>query len=319
MKGLLMISMFVLSNVCLMAQNHAVSVKLLSATPNESRFGSTSFFDYPMTYEYDSENRVCKISRSDGQITEITTLEYGPDIISADVTIESYNLETWKMYIEDNRIVKDEWIREGRLSEMFLYTYNDQDQIVKIERQVPVEPERNMTFYIEWDSGQPVLCHEVWSNGNYAASHTYSYTNKEDDTPVNFFVSPFTYMDNFKSKLMPLLYCQNYYGKRHTLLLQEHTQTYSIYSGKPSSKVGWTNTFSYTDDGKGHTKSIGDGEGRIITLEWEEIISGIHEIPSNVNCPEAYYSIDGRRLRTTATKGISIIRQSNGVIKKVLR
>ena len=305
MKIVLFQCVILFSSINMLAQNHSVNIRLLKADVS-AQFAS-SLHCYSSFFEYDSEKRVSKIEYADGSIA---TIEYGNNQIVATISETDFFFGTtysiWTMDIENNHIVKDVLTRNGETYEIYLYSYDSQDQLVRVERQVPVEPDRAMTFDIEWTDGHPTLCSETWLNGKYAATHEYTYTSIEDQTLANFYVTPFNYMDNLKDKLLPLFYCHNYYGKRHKYLPQGHKQTYSIYKGNTTTKEGWENTFDYQKDSKGRISQISDGEGKTVTLFWDETDTAVKTIIAEDTKSSDIYSLDGRLLKKPS-KGINII------------
>ena len=305
MKKLLFHCVMILSSANLLAQSHSVNIRLLTAEVSDQF--AWSLHRYSSSFEYDSEKRVSKIEYADGSIA---TIEYGNNQIVATISETDFFFGTtysiWTMDIENDHIVKDVLTKNGELFEIYLYSYDSQDQLVRVERQVPEEPDRNMIYDIEWTDGQPTQCCETWINGKYAAIHEYIYTSMEDQTLANFYVTPFSYMDNLRDKLLPLFYCHNYYGKRHKYLPQGHKQTYSIYKSEATTKDGWENTFDYQKDSKGRVSQISDGEGNTVTLSWDETDTAVKSIIAENTKPSDIYSLDGRLLRKMS-KGINII------------
>lgn len=305
MKIVFFLCVMLFSSVNLLAQSHSVNFRLLAANLSD-KFAS-SLHRYSSTFEYDNEKRVSKIEYADGSIA---TIEYGNNQIVATISETDFFFGTtysiWTMNIEDDHIVKNVLTKNGKTYEIYLYSYDSQNQLVRVERQVPEEPDRNMTYDIEWTDGQPTLCSETWLNGKYAATHEYTYTSIEDQTLANFYVTPFNYMDNLKDKLLPLFYCHNYYGKRHKYLPQGHKQIYNIYKSESTTKEGWANTFDYQIDSKGKISQINDDRGSTITFSWDETDTAIKSIITEGTNYSGIYSLDGR-LMSKPRKGIIII------------
>ena len=315
MKKIFLLLLLILSFEGLRAQSHSVNIRLLS-TEMRNQFGKT-LHEYSSTFEYDNEKRVTAIYYADGKTA---TIDYSPNQIIATIIETDFHgttVNVWTMTLENDRVVRDEWVKNGKLYEIYLYTYDDSDQLIHIERQVPDESGRNMIYDIEWTDGQPIHCQETWVNGKYLATHEYIYTTIEDQTLANYYVTPFCYMDNLKDELFPLLYCHNYYGKRHIYLPQGHKQTYSIYRGEDTTKEGWTNTFEYTMDSNGRVNQINDGDGNTVTLIWDNMDTIIKSIKTEEQ-PSAAYSLDGHQKKTNS-KGLLIIIEKDGSIKKIIR
>ena len=72
----------------IVAQNNAVTIKLLSSEPSEI-FGE----DYPSPFEYDSENRVSRVLQTNkyGEALE-TSVNYGDNAIIVNNARERYEL-----------------------------------------------------------------------------------------------------------------------------------------------------------------------------------------------------------------------------------
>ena len=121
------------------AQNNAITTKLLSSEPNEI-YG----VDYPSVFEYDNQNRVSRVIQTDnyGQTTEISA-SYGDNTITVSNSRERYDFT-----LQDGRITKSEQTRHGRsyVDQIYTYTYDNNGKIIHIYREVPPETDRNTAY-----------------------------------------------------------------------------------------------------------------------------------------------------------------------------
>lgn len=286
MKRIIFILTILLSTGNIVAQsNHSLDMKLLSTSFSPEKFSDNTFkccINLPMTLEYDSENRVKRVTQYyNGVLMLEMKIAYGTDEIVADYRdLNDYrdtDYDVWKfvMSLENNHIVTETVYRDSKLREIHNFTYDNQDQIIHIERDYPPEPNRNMSYDIEWSDGQPILCRQHWASGKFESILTFTYTSIEDHSIVNAFVAPIAWIDNLDSFALPLIYCHRYYGRMATLLPQSLTETYSIYQGKTSNKTS-THTFNYVLDNRGVVVSF-KFDDATVSLHWDDTM------PSPVN------------------------------------
>lgn len=287
MKRIVFILSILLSTGNAVAQsNHSIDMKLLSTSFSPEKYSGNTFkfgINLPMTLEYDSESRVKRITQYyNGVLMLEMKIVYGSDEIVADYKdLNDYrdtDYDEWKfvMSLENDRIVTETVYRRSELREIHKYTYDNQEQLMHIERDCPPEPDRNMSYDIEWSNGQPISCQQHWANGKYENILTFKYTSIEDHSLVNAFVAPIAWFDNLDSYVLPLIYCHRYYGRMATMLPQSTTTTYSIYQGKPSNKTS-THTINYDLDSHGAVASFKYDDATTVTLQWDETM------PSPVN------------------------------------
>lgn len=235
------ICFFILST---MAQNNAVTIKLLSSEPNE-----ISGENRPSTFEYDDNNRVSRIvqTNKDGEAMEIS-VSYSDNSI-----IVNNSRERYEATLQNGHIVEDIQYRQGRTSidEIYTYTYDSNGKIIHINREVPPETSRNTTYDLTWENGLLTKCIATKTNDGTITEITYTYTDIEDRTLANFFCSPFEYITNYEtgeSRTMPLLDCHGFYGWQSTRLLESVTK---VSKGNKSEYI-----FSYERDNGGRVSVI---------------------------------------------------------------
>lgn len=272
-------SLFVLYGLALaamaIAQNHSVGMKLLSTdiTPIDIYRTFKLGRDLPMEFEYDSENRVTKITQgNNGYLIGDMSIEYGSNEIRVKLD-DYYSSDEWEWIstLENDHIVKEVCYRDNELREIILFTYDSQDQIIHIERDCPEERDRNMSYDIEWSNGLPTMCYEHWANGKYEKVVSYTYTDIKDLSLVNAFVAPIAWIDNIDSWAMSLIYCHRYYGRMATLLPESMTSTYSIYKGQTSDRTS-THTFNYNLDSQGKVGSLCYDNEITVTFNWDNTV-----------------------------------------------
>ena len=309
MKKTLLILVFILSGIGMSAQDHSVTVKLLSS--ETSFIYANVYHANPSYYEYDSDNRVSRIIQTNrfGEPAEIT-IDYGTYEIVVTVKENNIEIDKWVMTLENDIIVKDERYRyqSASVDEICTYTYDSNGKITHIEREVPEETDRNMSYDLHWENNLLVRCNTTWVNSGETEEVTFTYTDIEDNTLVNFYVSPFSCggLDNYKTGeygVMELLDCQGFYGWQLTQLPESITETSN---GKESKQ-----SFTYTLDSEGRVCSFVlnyYGEDIETTLVWGERVSAIenHEMTENTPKPTVY---DLKGIPVSTSKGVHI---SNG-------
>lgn len=307
MKKTLLLLVSILYGFGMSAQNNSVAIKLLSSEPSEKYEN-----DLPSTYEYDSENRVSRIQRTTryGESEEIT-VEYSENQIVVNITTYGWETEydKWVMTLENRKVIKDERFRHGSTTadEICTYTYDSNGKITHIEREVPVETDRNMSYDLQWENGLLVLCNATWMKNGKTAQITFTYTDIEDNTLANYFVSPFANIDNYKTGeygITALLDCHGFYGWQSTRLPLSITE---LYNGKESNE-----NFTYTLDSENRVSSFTHdyyGEHNVTTtLVWGERVSAIEShIVTEGGSKSRTYDLKG--IPVSSHKGVHI---SNG-------
>lgn len=305
MKKALLLMAFILLGIDMSGQDHSVAVKLLSSEP--SRVYANVYHAYPSSYEYDDDNRVRRVFQTNkygGQI-EIA-VDYGINEIVVTISENSIEVDKWVMTLENGRVIKDERFRDRSttVDEIYTYTYDGNGKITHIDREVPVETDRNMSYELKWEHGLLVQCNASWNSGK-TAEISYTYTDIEDNTLANFYVSPFSCgINNYKVEeygIMELLDCQGFYGWQLTRLPESITETSN---GKQSKQ-----TFTYTLDNEGRVSNFIHnyyGEDVETTLIWGERVTAIESQEMVVSNPKsAVYDLKGIPVSTSKSVIIS--------------
>lgn len=291
--------------------SHSVAPRAASFKLASSKDGLTYYFTY------DNQGRYSDFKVKSGDEAYDVTLSYEEGKILFKY-MQFGALVTSEMTLNGDNVVKEVvTISNDNQNVVFNtidYTYDANDQLVKVVTKSDYEPLANNEINISWEDGNIKSASISGTAINSNLEFNY-YTDHEDHSIVNAFSgSVASIFDETESvTFSPMFYSANYFGKSCKNL------TKSIKRSGSNSKEGSfdkTIELNYTYESNGLVKECKYGN-KVHQYTWEND-SRVAPPTLKNHLGDIIFTLDGRR-HTTLQKGLNVVRRSDGSVVKVLK
>ena len=291
--------------------SHSVAPRAASFKLASSKDGLTYYFTY------DNQGRYSDFKVKSGDEAYDVTLSYEEGKILFKY-MQFGALVTSEMTLNGDNVVKEVvTISNDNQNVVFNtidYTYDANDQLVKVVTKSDYEPLANNEINISWEDGNIKSASISGTAINSNLEFNY-YTDHEDHSIVNAFSgSVASIFDETESvTFSPMFYSANYFGKSCKNL------TKSIKRSGSNSKEGSfdkTIELNYTYESNGLVKECKYGN-KVHQYTWEND-SRVAPPTLKSHLGDIIFTLDGRR-HTTLQKGLNVVRRSDGSVVKVLK